>query len=446
MDLLSECWGRLLILVGLLALSFFFSSSESALFALTRLDRESLKSRGGPGGVAALALLADPRGLLATVLFGNLLVNISFFSISTVLGLEVNRHYGAGAALAWGLAALVAIILIGEIAAKFLALSSPVRMARTLALPLQSFHGAIAPIRALLVSLMRRFEGRAAAAPPHLQAEELSDLIALAGREGVIGEHERRLVQEAVDLAELRVSHIMTPRVDMAAVEASWPASRLVLMAADTGHGRFPVYRGSLDEILGVADVFDALREPSRPLGELARPAKFVHEQQEATALLAELQAEGADFAIVSDEFGGTAGLVTREDVVEEVVGDIRSPQERHRPPPIQKLSETRYLLAGDLSAEPWAEAIGIDPDDLGVDRLGGLVAVLLGRIPREGDTVRRGDLAFTVRRMRRRRVTEVLLVLSSEEAAERIDELDDAGGGPGTAPAGFAPEGGPGA
>jgi len=318
----------------------------------------------------------------------------------------------------------VTLILLGEILPKLLALSFPLKLAPKLALPLQFFYGVITPVRVLLVSLMRRFEGQGPVETPHLAAEELSDLVELAGREGAIGEHERRLVQEAVDLAELRVSHIMIPRVDLQACEASWPASRLVLLAADTGHGRFPIYRGSLDEIVGVADVFDALIEPSRPLGELAHPAKFVHEQQEVTRLLAEFQAEGVDFAVVSDEFGGTAGLVTQEDIVEEVVGDIRSPQERHRPAPVRKLSETSYLLAGDVSADPWAEAVGIDPDDLGVDRLGGLVAVLLGRIPREGDTVRRGDLSFTVRKMRRRRVTEVLLELASEEAADRIGQL----------------------
>jgi CBS domain containing-hemolysin-like protein len=274
---------------------------------------------------------------------------------------------------------------------------------------------------------MRRLEGQAAAAP-HLAAQELSDLIELAGSEGAIGEHERRLVQEAVDLAELRVSHIMIPRVDMQACDASWPASRLVLLAADTGHARFPVYRGTPDEIVGVADLFDALQSPARPLGELARPAKFVPEQKKVTELLAEFRTEEREMAIVADEFGGTAGMVTLEDVVEEVVGDIRTPQEKHRPAPVQKLDERRYLLAGDLSAEPWAEAIGIDPDDLGVDRLGGLVAALLGHIPREGDTVRRGDLCFTVRRMRKRRVTEVLLDLASEEAADDIAELGNLG------------------
>ncbi|MHC4914948.1 MAG: transporter associated domain-containing protein, partial [Planctomycetota bacterium] len=117
------------------------------------------------------------------------------------------------------------------------------------------------------------------------------------------------------------------------------------------------------------------------------------------------------------------------EDIVEEVVGDIREPHERHHPPEIQKLSETRYLLAGDLPAEPWAEAIGIDADDLGVDRLGGLVASLLGRIPKQGDHVRRGALYFTVQRMRRRRVTQVLLELASEEAADEIDELEELDG-----------------
>lgn len=229
-----------------------------------------------------------------------------------------------------------------------------------------------------------------------------------------------------MDLAELRVGHIMIPRVDMEAFESDWPASSLLITAARTGHARFPIYKGGLDEIVGVADVFDALADPGRPLGELARPAKFVPEQKEVTALLAEFEAERSDFAIAIDEFGGTAGLITLEDIVEEVVGDIREPHEKNQPAPIQKLSETRYLLAGDLAAEPWAEAIGIDPDDLGAERLGGLVASLLGHIPRQGDSVRRGALNFTVQQMHRRRVTQVLLELASEEAADQIDELEE--------------------
>jgi len=428
LEVITEYWGRLVLMAGLLGLSFFFSSSEAALFSLKRLEMEKLKGRGGAGAAAALEMLGDPRGLLAAVLLGNLLVNVSFYAISAVLVLKLGRDYGRTTAVLGGLAALIIVVVIGEILAKFVALSMPVRLAQLFAPPLRYFYNLTGPMRAALVGLMRRLEGHGAELP-HLEAEELSDLVELAGSEGAIGEHERRLVQEAVDLAELRVSHIMMPRVDMDACEADWPASSLLLTAGRTGHARFPVYKDSLDEIVGVADVFDALSEPARSLGELARPAKFVPEQKMVTELLAEFERERSDFAIVADEFGGTAGLVTLEDIVEEVVGDIREPHERHRPAEIQKLSETRYLLAGDLAAEPWAEAVGIDADDLGVDRLGGLVASLLGRIPREGDTVRRGALSFTVRRQRGRRVTQVLLELASEEAADEIDELEDLNG-----------------
>jgi len=429
LEVIGEFWGRLALMAGLLGLSFFFSSSEAALFSLKRLEREELRARGGVGVEAALALLDDPRGLLAVVLFGNLLVNVSFYATGTVVALGLGGSWGRAGAVVSGVVFLMVLVVVGEILAKFVALSAPLVISRAFAPPLQYFYNMVGPLRAALGRLMRRSEGRAAAEPPHLEAEELSDLVELAGREGALGDHERRLVQEAVDLAELRVSHVMVPRVDMQACESDWPASALLMIAARTGHARFPIYKGSLDEIVGVADVFDALTEPTRPLGELARPAKFVPEQKEVTALLAEFEAERSDLALVSDEFGGTAGLVTLEDIVEEVVGDIREPHERHRPAPIQKLSETRYLLAGDLAAEPWAEAVGLDPDDLGVDRLGGLVASLLGRIPREGDSVRRGALSFTVRRMRRRRVTQVLLELASEEVADGIDELDELSG-----------------
>ena len=425
--IIAEYWGRLLFMLALLGFSFFFSSSEAALFSMRRLDFEDLKKHGGIGANAALALLKDPRGLLAVVLFGNLLVNILFYAVSTVMIIDLGRRLGKPAAIMASLSTLLLVVLFGEILAKTVAITAPQRISRTFAPFLQYFYQIVAPVRLGLASLMKKLEGRTGIVePPHLEAEELSELVELAGSEGALVEHERRLVSEAVDLAELRVSHIMIPRVDMNAHEDDTPAGELLLAAARTGHARFPVYRESLDEILGVADVFDALREPERPLGELAHPVKFVPEQKLATELLAEFERERSDFAIVSDEFGGTAGLVTLEDIIEEVVGDIREPHEKHQPAEIQKISDTRYLISGDVAADPWAEAIDIDPDDLGVDRLGGLVASLLGRIPREGDTVRRGALSFTVRRMRRRRVTQVLLELANEEAADEIEELEE--------------------
>jgi magnesium and cobalt exporter, CNNM family len=418
-------WGRFLSMIALLGLSFFFSSSETALFSLTRLDFDQLKRRGGAGANAALQLMKDPQGLLAAVLLGNLLVNISFYAISTVLTIELSRKSSLWAIVA-SLSSLLAVVFFGEILAKFTAISSPIKISRSFAPPLRYFYQIIGPVRMVLAKIMTSMEGRIIVEPPHLEAEELSDLVELAGSEGTLGEHERRLVQEAVDLAELRVSHIMIPRVDIQGCEHDMPASSLLLTAARTGHAKFPVFGEGVDDILGIVDVIDALNQPAVNLKALSRPAKFVPEQKMVTELLAEFEKERTDFAIVSDEFGGTAGLVTLEDIVEEVVGDIREPHERLLPAEIQKLSETSYLLAGDLPADAWAEAIGIDPDDLGADRLGGLVTSLLGRIPHEGDTVRRGGLSFTVRKMRRRRVTLVLLELANEETADEIDELDE--------------------
>jgi len=416
-EFLADNAGRLATLTALLGLSAFFSSSETALFGLSRVERQELAGRGAG---AAHRLLDDPRALLATILFGNLVVNVLFYATATVLALEASARWGAGAGAAFAFAGLALVVLFGEVTPKIVAVAARETMARIEAMPLLAFHYAITPVRAFLAWVMARIEPRAPARA-HLDADELRMLVDLAGKHGALAPGERRLVEEAVGLSTLRVREIMVPRVDMVACEGSMPARRLLALAAQHTVTRLPVYRNSLDEILGVAHVREVLRagRSDAHASEFARPARFVPESLGAAALHAELRAAGEEMAVVVDEYGGTAGLVTLEDTLEAVIGRLDDEFDAPEPPAVREVAPGRYVLAGDLAISDWEDLFDIDVGELPVDRLGGLVTALLGRVPARGDRVRFRNLRFTVERMRGRRVAEVHIELDTNDGKE---------------------------
>jgi len=393
----SELQWLAALLGALLLCSGFFSGSEAALFSLSPLERRSSTR-------SVQTLLEDPRRLLATILMANLVVNTLFFAFAG--GLLPGAEGWRGLAL--GLAVLVVLLLCGEILPKILALRARRAVSAASAPILRFLVVVLQPLtRPLLFVLevlhrgpLGRIRGEGGITP-----EILARVLERGAVEGALHEREADLLAGILELEDIRAREIMRPRVDSLFLEVSGEErDTLVRRALERRLTWLPVTGGSQDEILGRVQVRDLVRQPETPIQKLVQPVKFVPELASALDVLRSLRADGASEAVVVDEYGGTAGVVTAEDAFEQILGDLRVEGEQSEAA-VVALGEGRFRVAGDLSIRDWNEAFGLEVVPRGFETVAGFVTALLGRIPRVGDQVRVGALELEVHAVRRRRV-----------------------------------------
>ena len=275
-----------------------------------------------------VTLLEQPRNLLITILFGNLVVNVSFYAVASVTA----WHYAATgrelAATVFGVTALLVVIVLGEVDPKAVALAVPETVARFAAFPLLGLRTVITPIR-FLVSHFSRAVTNLLVHPhhrgPYVTADELKMLVNLSRQQGLIDDQTGSMMQELVDFARIRVHEVMVPRVDLTLCEVDKSVDEFLNLVAETRHGRIPVYEGNIDNVIGIVHVKDVLVDPKRPLRDHVRPVLFVPTSKTIESLLTEFRQKGESLAMVVDEYGGIAGMVTLEDVTEEIVGETVS-------------------------------------------------------------------------------------------------------------------------
>ena len=400
------------ILSVLLAGSAFCSASETALFSLDEPGRE----RAGP---ATQRLFANAQALLITLLILNLLVNVSIFAAASIFA-----HAQQGShAIAIGAVALVGVLLFGEILPKTFALRAPVAVSRAVAPALIVLVALLGPPRRVvreLVEAAMRLLGDAAREEPRITAETLAEVLGQSAEVGILAASEADLLAEVVELEGIRVREIMKPRVDMLALDLNASEDDNIQIMARALARRLtwlPVIRGHADQVAGCVRMRDILSQPDRRLAELVRPALFVPEVAGVLDLLKLLRDRHETEAVVADEWGGTAGVVTIEDVFEEIVGDLRVEGEEHERL-VEPLGDGRFRLSGSLSIRDWNERFNLEVVPEGFETVGGLVTALLGRIPRAGDRVRQGDLVWEVREVRGRRVRSADMFLEAGEEA----------------------------
>ncbi|MHC4198642.1 MAG: hemolysin family protein [Planctomycetota bacterium] len=430
-ELLSEEYVRLAVMAGLVVFSAFFSGSETALFSLGREELESLRRRHRRRGAAAARLLAAPEGLLTSILFGNLVVNTLYFSLGAGLTARASELSGRSVGAALGAVVLVVLILFGEILPKALAAGSPGAISSAVSIPLWLFHGVLGRPAGVVASPVLAAVNRLArpgGAKP-VEPDELRMLVELAGRSGALTGPEAEMIDSVVELSEMRVREVMVPRVDVIfASVADRPEQALRRLAA-RDRSRAPVYDGPIDNIVGVVEAGDllaALAESAARASDLRgflKPVEFIPESARLAAVLGRVRDEGFGVAVAVDEYGGTAGLLTLEDLAGTVTGDLggagaelpgvdEAGQTRAEAPDVERTASGSYILSGDLSVREWAELFDVEPEPGQFDRLGGFVISLLGRIPQPGDVARWGNLRFVVREMTGRRVSRVELSL----------------------------------
>ena len=433
----------LLSLPVLLVLSGFFSGSETALFSLTRLERAQLKDSGTMAGNVVVALLGETRGLLITLLMGNMTVNVLYFVLSTRLLLHIqSKHVMGPVALgAVSLVPLVVIILLGEVCPKLVASRSSVTCARLAAVPLMAVHRALTPIRLIASGLIITPLARLVSPthkPEALTADELAALLRQSQSQGVIDPQEQRLLHQVLGLGDVRISELMTPRVDIEAFDLHGEPAGLLALFKQTHLRQVPAYRGDMDHIEGFIRARRALLYPPgsvMELNALIEPATFVPEQQRADQLLIQLRKTGRSVAVVVDEYGGTAGLVTLEDVAEYLVGEIAGGYDSGAEPMVEPIEPGCWRVSAELSTRDWADAFGQGAaadvlKTLGsVHTLGGLVMAVLGRAARVGDKASFGNLELCVDALDGRRIETVTVRLVDEAAKPPANTSGTSGG-----------------
>ena len=407
----------LLLLLLLLFLSAFFSGSETAFFSLPREEIRRFREGKSRLDQAVFNLRSNSEDLLAPLLLCNMMVNVAFFIFSHVLAESGLREgYIQSRPLARvliGLASLLAVIVFGEVTPKNIAVSSPVAFSRLSAFPLLFFRMLTHPFRKALQPLVR-FLVRTVAPESRreslITADELKMIVEMSAREGALDAETGKLMREVLDFRRLKVKEIITPRVDMVCYDLDGSREGFLQLVRETKHAVLPAYEGTRDNILGVLYTKDVFLQEKRSLRDLLRPLAFVPGQRRVEGLLREFQASGEEMVVVVDEYGGVDGLVTLEDILEEIVGEMEDEFDTPREL-IKKTGKGRYVLAGSLSLREWGDLFGLKIEPTEADTVGGFVVSLLGHLPQVGEKARYRNFTFTVLATRRRRVLSLEMV-----------------------------------
>lgn len=417
---------HILLLGGLILASAFFSSSEAAFFSLRRLRLKELEGVDPIRGRLGSKLLERPQRLLFTILIGNEFVNVAATVVATSLALSFFGDKGVGIAIAF---MVPTILIFGELLPKSIGVTRAEGLVPFLSPPLEAFCRITTPIRRVIKFLVERvlpLLGPSHQAGPFLISEdEFKTLIEIGRREGSVRETESDIIQKVLKLGEIKVREIMTPRMDMFCLEVNTPLEEVIEKVRERRYSRIPVFEGSLDQIVGILNVKDLMTAslkspPPRGLRELLHPALFVPETKRLDAMLKEFQKRRRHMAIVVDEYGGTAGLVTLEDLLEELVGEI-SDEFDPQLIGVVPLDSSSYRVSAMLGVDEFNKALeGCLPEDE-ADTIGGLVLHLFGRVPAKGESVAFMGFEFTIEKMRGNRILE-LMVRKRQDSPSEVD------------------------
>jgi putative hemolysin len=414
--------------VGFAALLYFsamFSGSETAYFSLSKLDLDQL-----PAGGRIRRLMERPERLLIAILIGNTLVNVAAGSLGALVALHVSTALaypeGLAIALEVGLVTFV-ILVLGEVAPKMYAMQRNVQFARRNSTLLTAVMRSFAPIVAGLDTFVGNLGGRPSGDErPFVTAEELRTIVALSEERGTLEGDERDMIDSVMEFGDTLVRELMVPRVDMECFESSTTVGEATDGVKALGFSRVPVFDGDIDHIIGVLYAkdllkFDTEHDRDRPISGILRAPYFTPESKNAGELLRELQRRRTHIAIVVDEYGGTAGLVTLEDLIEEIVGEIAD--EHDQEVSLLTVIDSNTLLAdGMVHLDELEEAMGLKFEGEGVETLGGYLMDAFGRIPSEGEKLERAGAEFTIESVKEQRITGVRIVRTSQPGAEHED------------------------
>ncbi len=402
----------------MLIMSGFFSGSETALFCLNASHRQKMRQSNHAGSRSALTLLNEPRMLLITLLLGNMTANVLYFVISSSLMMWASKNWLVQ--LAFGIGSLLVIVLIGEIGPKMIASAKPARFSAFVAPILLAIHRLIAPIRIVvdagIVTPISRLSG-SGQRNDSLSADELERLLVHSSNSGVVNREEHQTLLDVIKLGTMTIRKAMTPRTKTVTIQVDETPEQIRSLIEKHRVTRLPVHGEDLDDILGILPVKDWLkRTDDRTVADLMVPANFIPEVTSLELGLDIFRKDGLVFAIVVDEYGGTSGVISLQDIVEELIGDIAEPNVEVSSPP-RPLGPGRWIIDGDTSIRQFRDSLGSLAKQTHAATIGGLITASLDRLPRTGDRIEVENLELEVHHADQGHVTSVIVSLHAEGA-----------------------------
>ena len=414
---------QLIAIIIMVLLSAFFSSAETALTTVNRHRMRSLADEGNRTAARVLRILENPSKMLSTILIGNNIVNISASALATTFTTEVfgNRFIG----VATGVLTLV-VLLFGEITPKTLAAMYSERIAMI-------YIHIIAPLMVILTPVIWLVDGLSHViffilrvdkdkAKDQMTEGELRTIFDVSEEDGVIEKEEKSMINNVVDFGDSNAKDVMVPRADMAYISVDATLDEVVEAFHEEHYSRLPVYADSKDEVIGIVymkDLFFFQNQSGKNAGfsvrNIMREPFFVYEYQKTSSIMAEMRNRFVSMAIVLDEYATAVGLITIEDLIEEIVGEIRDEFDMDELESITQLSERQYEIDASVKLSDLEDSIGIKLESEDYDSLGGYVIELLDHLPDEGETVKKDGITFRVMSVDKNRIERVAILIDPE-------------------------------
>ena len=414
---------QLVIVIILLSASAFFSSAETALMTSNKLKMRNLAENGDKRAAKVLKVTENTDKMLSAILIGNNIVNLTASSISTALTLKIFGSKLVG--IATGILTFL-ILVFGEITPKNVASKNAENMALAYIGVISFLVTLLTPV-IFIVNTVAKFVisifNKNSDDNNAVTEEELRAMVEYSHEEGVIENEEKKMIVNVVDFGDTVAGDIMVPRVDMVMVDEKSSYEEILQVFREERYTRIPVYEETPDNVIGILNVKDFLLIEDKEnfiMKELLREPLYTYEYKKTSVLMMDMRKTGANIVIVLDEYGITAGLITLEDMLEEIVGEIRDEFDADEDEGITKVSDLEYLIDGSTNLDDINDRIGLSLSSEEYESIGGLIMEKLGRLPVEGEIINFDNIVLTVKKMDHARIEKVCLKLKQPVVKEQ--------------------------
>ena len=416
----SSDYIQLLILILLIGLSAFFSSAETALTTVNKIRIRNLAEAGDKSAVTLTKVLEDQGKMLSAILVGNNVVNLTASSMSTTLAMNIWSNKAVG--VATGVLTLV-ILVFGEISPKTISTLYSEKISLKYAKFIYLFMTVMTPVIYAVNVLSYGFLRLVHVDPNRKQEaiteDELRTIVEVSHEEGVIESEEKKIINNVFDFGDSVAKDIMVPRIDMAMVEVDATYDELIDIFREEKYTRMPVYEETTDNVIGIINMKDVLlidRNEEFHIRDLLREPLYTYEYKNTAELMVEMRQTSNNMIIVLDEYGATAGMITLEDLLEEIVGEIRDEYDEDEEQELVKVGPGEYVVEGSMKLDDLNDQLELELESEDYDSIGGLIIGQLDRLPEEGESVVCDGIRLVVDRLDKNRIDRVHMYLPNEQ------------------------------